>query len=294
MLSILIPTYNYDCSQLVTALKAQCDDCGVAYEIIVADDGSSQPVWHELRQKIGGLENCIFIRREQNVGRSQIRNFLASAANGSLFLFMDQDGKVVRGDFIRKYLDAARSHDVVCGGIIHSDETPPPDYSLRYRYEKNYERRLSIDKLNSDVRSKFRSFCFLIKREVAEAVTMDAQFGRYGYEDVKYGIDLRKAGFRIFHIDNPLMNDDIENNPDFVRKTEEALQTLHQFKDKLRGNVTLLDRAEQLKRIRLYPLLRLLSAIVCRPIRQNLCSCHPAVCLFNFYKLLYYISIDND
>ncbi len=301
-LSVLIPSYNYDCSVLVAALKGQCDACGVDYEIVVADDGSDRPVWRDVERTVGGLTHCRFIRRDMNVGRSRIRNFLASEAGGRLLLFMDQDGKVVRDDFVQRYLDAAENHDVVCGGIIHPEEAPSADRSLRYRYEKDYENRLTQlsgrrqkpGRSSSVDINKFRSFCFLVRREVAETVTMDGRFGKYGYEDVKYGIDLHRAGYEVHHIDNPLMNDEIETNPHFVRKTETALENLRRFKAELKGHVTVLDRAEQLRRMGLTPLLRLVSAVCLKPLRRNLCGSRPAVRLFNLYKLLYYISIDDD
>ena len=40
MLSILIPTYNYDCSRLVSDLQRQAERMGIGYEVIVADDAS--------------------------------------------------------------------------------------------------------------------------------------------------------------------------------------------------------------------------------------------------------------
>ena len=300
-LSVLIPSYNYNCSVLVAALKGQCDACGVDYEIVVADDGSDKPVWMDVERTVNGLCHCRFIRRETNVGRSRIRNFLASEARGRLVLFMDQDGKVVRDDFIQRYLDAAENHDVVCGGIIHPKEATSADCSLRYKYEKNYENRLAQHTkrnrescMNKSELNKFRSFCFLVRREVTESVFMDERFGRYGYEDVKYGIDLHNAGYEVHRIDNPLMNDEIETNPRFVEKTEEALENLHRFRTELRGHVTVLDRAERLKRMGLAPLLHLIATVCLKPLRHNLCSTRPAVGLFNLYKLLYYISIDDD
>ena len=41
MLSILIPTYNYDVEALVTELHAQSTACGVDFEILCYDDGST-------------------------------------------------------------------------------------------------------------------------------------------------------------------------------------------------------------------------------------------------------------
>ena len=40
MLSILIPTYDYDCRHLVNDLHEQAEQAGIVYEIIVADDAS--------------------------------------------------------------------------------------------------------------------------------------------------------------------------------------------------------------------------------------------------------------
>ena len=40
MLSILIPTYNYNVYPLVTELKKQIDELAIEYEILVQDDSS--------------------------------------------------------------------------------------------------------------------------------------------------------------------------------------------------------------------------------------------------------------
>ena len=42
MLSILIPVYNYDCSELVAALDKQAVRLNINYEILVADDASEE------------------------------------------------------------------------------------------------------------------------------------------------------------------------------------------------------------------------------------------------------------
>ena len=122
MLSILIPTFEYDCSNLVTALHQQCETMAMSerldYEIIVADDGSHHPVWKTVQQTMQSLSHCTFARQEQNVGRSRIRNLLVQIAKGDLLLFMDQDGIVVNDDFVQKFVDAGKTHDVVCGNMI--------------------------------------------------------------------------------------------------------------------------------------------------------------------------------
>ena len=42
-LSILIPTFNCDCSTLVRDLRRKCEAWGGTFEIIVGDDASSNP-----------------------------------------------------------------------------------------------------------------------------------------------------------------------------------------------------------------------------------------------------------
>ncbi|PIV50102.1 MAG: glycosyl transferase, partial [Flavobacteriaceae bacterium CG02_land_8_20_14_3_00_34_13] len=42
MLSILIPTYNYDITSLVAVLYKQLEEVSYAYEIIVVDDASTK------------------------------------------------------------------------------------------------------------------------------------------------------------------------------------------------------------------------------------------------------------
>lgn len=290
MLSILIPTYRYDCRQLVDDLHVQCETLGIDYEIIVADDGSGDFATENasIYQDIDNLSNCRTILRKENVGRSRIRNVLMDEAKGELLLFMDQDGKVIKDDFIEQYIAAAVSYDVVCGGIIHTGKMPSKEYCLRYLYEKRVEKKYANTRNNLP----FRSFCFLIRKEVAANVRMDERYEGYGYEDVKYGIDLRKAGYKVGHINNPLMNDDIEENRKFVEKTEEALRTLHVFEDELRDETTITRTVSSLRKYGLLPFVKLTSKLISKPIRNNLCSTKACINLFNLYKLFYYLNIN--
>ena len=280
MLSILIPTYNHTCYTLVADLQRQADVLDVPYEIIVAEDGSSDSVSMLANLKIGDLPHCRYIRRKENVGRAAIRNFLMAEAQGDLLLFIDSDARVINNDFLRQYTNAAKEHDVVCGGVIHPEQCKDPNRMLRWKYEKDYERR------HGYVSEQFRSFSFLINRKVAEEVRFDERYRKYGYEDVQFGKDLKVTGFQVHSIDNPLLNTDIETNDVFLHKTEEALQTAYLFHD---------DLGERIGVIRLYNRLRLLSPLMrltyrlfAHLMRCNLLSKHPSLLLFNLYKLGYY------
>ena len=298
MLSILIPTFEYDCSDLVTALHQQCETLAQSekldYEIIVADDGSNHPVWQSVQSIIQSLSHCSFVRQEHNIGRSRIRNYLTQIAKGDLLLFMDQDGIVINDFFIKRFVDAGQTHDVVCGNMVQSEHTPERRFHLRYFYEKRYEQAFLKEIDARPTGWPFRSFCFMISRKVSNAVMMDERFSQYGYEDVKYGMDLERHGFQIYHINNPLLNNELEDNETFVEKTETALQTLYRFKSELAEGVTLLQKIEELQQRGVLPLIKNIGTPFMSLIRNNLCGDRPCLRLFNLYKLLYYLNLNHD
>ncbi len=282
-LSVLIPTYDYTCYKLVYDIHEQAEALGISYEIIVAEDGSHSPVNIIANHKIIDLSNCRHLQRKENVGRSAIRNILAQEAKGDMLLFMDSDGKVVRDDFVKKYIDAAKDHDVVCGGMKCPDVCYDPHKQLRWKYEKRYEQKVGC------ISEQFRSFCFLISRKVADVVKFDERYTQYGYEDVKYGKDLKTARFEIYCIDNPLENKDIEDNEAFIRKTEEALKSAHTFSSDICDEVTVVRTYNKYKSLGW--LIRAFFCLFKRPMKSNLLSSNPNLILFNLYKLGFYSTI---
>lgn len=282
-LSILIPTYDYTCYQLVYTLRQQAEALGVQYEIIVAEDGSKSPVNIIANHKITDLSNCRHLIRKENVGRAAIRNVLIDESRGDMLLFMDADGKVIRDDFLKKYIDAAKEHDVVCGGIKCPDVCYDPNKQLRWKYEKDYERRYGF------VSQQFRSFCFLLTRRVADSVRFDERYRDYGFEDVQYGKDLKTAGYEVFAIDNPLENKDIEDSKDFLIKVEESLRSAYKFRDELAEHVSCVKFSREHSLFS--HIVRIFYIMFKGAIRSNLLSKSPSLTMFKIYKLGYYTSI---
>ena len=65
MLSILIPTYNYNTTALVKTLQKQAITCAVDFEIIVLDDASSDIQSSTENKKINALEHCSFLENQK-------------------------------------------------------------------------------------------------------------------------------------------------------------------------------------------------------------------------------------
>lgn len=286
MISVLIPTYNYKCYALVHSLQQLLEQSGAVYEIIVADDGGKDQVAAIANHLINELSNCRFIRRKDNVGRAAIRNYLATQAKGDWLLFMDSDGKVISNDFITRYIESAKSNNlVVCGGIKNPDKCPSREQSLRWKYEKSYEQT------HGYISDCFRSFSFFIPKDVFMDVKFDERYRRYGWEDVRFGIDLRNKGYSIKAINNPLMNTDIETNKAFLAKTEESLQSLSRFADELKDDVRLLQVISKLRSMRIIWMVKLSYFITRRLLIHNLLGGNPNIKCFNFYKIGYYLSL---
>lgn len=284
-ISFLIPTYNYDCTALVRELCRQADEAGVDYEVLVADDASTDAEVAHALTDVGNMPHCRLVRGAKNVGRAAIRNRLMQEARGAYLLFMDSDAGVCAPDFVKRYLEAAVPDCVVCGGIRHPESCPSADRSLRWRYEKTAERRFTAEARSQRPYDAFRTFNFLIPRSVMVAAPFDENFRRYGYEDVLLGRRLQEMGVPVVHIDNALMNMDIETNETFLRKTEEANGTLCDFYDLLRHHSGIIRCYERLERLRLAAGVSRLFGWLKPMLRRQLLGQRPSVFLFGCYKL---------
>ena len=87
----------------------------------------------ERNKVIGQLEGVRYIIRQENVGRSAIRNFLFSQSKGDCILFIDGDLSLDNPDFIRRYTQV--KGDVVVGGIRIGGNPEQWKGNLRYKYE---------------------------------------------------------------------------------------------------------------------------------------------------------------
>lgn len=287
-LSILLPSYNNKCYTLVECLQKQAAAMeDLEYEIIVADDGSRDQVSVISNLRINELPHCRYIRRQENVGRAAIRNFLASEAKGEWLLFLDSDVMVRHDDFVAQY--CAGRADVVDGGVEVPTQKLPGN--LRYIYEKQAEPMHTATQRMQTPYQHFHTANFMVSREVFSRCQFDENFHHYGYEDVLFGKRLQELDIAINHIDNPVSLEKFESNEQYMKKVEESLQTLHLFREQLEGYSALLHAYNHLRSMHLCWGIRLWHWLFGRVERHNLCGKNPCLALLNLYKLGYYASI---
>ena len=284
-LSILIPTFNDPCSTLVGNLQQQAEELGISYEILVADDGSTQQNVLEENRSINALPHCQLIERRVNAGRAAIRNFLAQQARYAWLLFIDSDMVVCRNDYLRKYASFEET-PIVDGGVVIGTCIPG---NLRSMYEKAAESEHTYEERQQSPYRDFHTANFMIQRALMIEHPFDERFRNYGYEDVLFGKAMEQAGVPILHIDNPMSFEIFEENEHFVSKTEEGLRTLYQFRHELKGYSRLLDRAQTLPRTPIRWWHQLFGAIE----RKHLTGRHPSLWVFKIYKTGYFLSLSG-
>ena len=282
-LSILIPTFNDPCSTLVCNLHQQAEALGMTYEILVADDGSTQEKVLEENRSINALPHCQLIERGVNAGRASIRNFLAQQARYAWLLFIDSDMVVCRNDYLRKYASCEET-PIVDGGVVIGACKPG---NLRSLYEKAAESQHTPEERQLSPYRDFHTANFMIRRTLMLQQPFDERFKSYGYEDVLFGKAMEKASVPILHIDNPMSFEIFEDNEHFVSKTEEGLRTLYEFRNELQGYSRLLDRIQNLPHTPIRCWHQLFGAIE----RRHLTSRRPSLWVFNLYKIGYFLNI---
>lgn len=302
-LSILLPSYNNVCVSLVQVLQRQADalrgklDKPFRYEIIVADDCSTDAACIDANRVIGDMLHCRYLRMEQNVGRAQIRNVLISESRGDYVLLIDSDLFLCDDNYLYKY--ATSTADVVYGGtriggegfamVDNEANTEHLKGNLRYIYEKKAEpsHRAVFRQLrpNQEI-----SVCNLYaRRDIMEAHPFDSRFKAYGYEDVLFGKRLAESGIEVTHIDNPVLINEFEPNSVFVKKTEEAILTLCRFEQDLEGYSNLKTKVTTLGRYIPLFLFRLWHRIMKNKEMRNLTGSKPSLLLFKLYKLGFFL-----
>ena len=302
-LSILLPSYNNVCVSLVQALQRQADalrgklDKPFRYEIIVADDGSTDAACIDANRVIGDMLHCRYLRMEHNVGRAQIRNVLISESCGDYVLLIDSDLFLCDDNYLYRY--ATSTADVVYGGtriggegLVMVDNEANTEHlkgNLRYIYEKKAEpsHRAVFRQLrpNQEI-----SVCNLYaRRDIMEAHPFDSRFKAYGYEDVLFGKRLAESGIEVTHIDNPVLINEFEPNSVFVKKTEEAILTLCRFEQDLEGYSNLKTKVTTLGRYIPLSLFRLWHRIMKNKEKRNLTGPKPSLLLFKLYKLGFFL-----
>ncbi|PZR21433.1 MAG: hypothetical protein DI539_07975 [Flavobacterium psychrophilum] len=293
MLSILIPTYNYNVFPLVQDLHAMAVQENIAFEILVMDDGSTDGVSLNENEKINSLPNARFMQQQQNVGLAENRNTLARTAQYDNLLFIDGDGLIINSAYLRNYIDNIEGNDIVYGGRRHPNVVEPKNQKLRWKYGF-YIEDTTADQRNTAIYQKLLFNNTLLKKHCFDKVKFDPELRKYGHEDTLFAYQASLLSLNVKHIDNPVQHGDIDLSEVFLRKTKMGLVNLRTLylQHKIEPDfVKMLRIYRKVTKTGLKWPIGLFYKLFEKPMYMNLTSGKPSLFVFNLYRLSYICSL---
>jgi Glycosyl transferase family 2 len=222
-LSVGSPYFRDDPTGWVSALAKDPRACDV--EVVLVDDGTGDS---ELDSKVRAAIDAwpgpgIVVRFHNNKGRSQARNRGIKAARGTYLLFIDADMLPSDSQFLSRYFemidkDAAA---IIFGGFTTAGVKADRDTGL------NHSLALKNDCKPAHVRAvrgplSVASNNLLVRRDVFDVETFDAEFTGWGWEDTEWAMRAVYAGYGLTHIDNPAVHIGLDSSKAMLRKYQEA------------------------------------------------------------------------
>jgi len=289
MISICIPVFNNDVSGLVKDLCGQCEDSGAEYEIVLLDDASNNSEYIGKMQQCGELPNVSYHRNDSNLGLAQTRNRLGELARYPYLLFIDSDAKMMRADYIERYIKFCYKNVVCFGGCAYTKECSDEKYILRWKYGKMKE---------EGVGKYYSCFNFLVDKDILKNYPFASDFRQYGYEDTMFGINLEQNDIEVCFIDNPMLHMGLDPAEVYLDKVRQSLTNLLALDAYFHAK----DIDPKIRSLKVFRFLRKfhLNGIVAATFRniqklflKNLKGKKPSLTILNFYKLGYLCNLKH-
>lgn len=232
-LSVLIPFYKDDPSDLLQSLLSQTNENGDV-EVLIYDDGSNEP---ELNAKVSAIVKSAhsrveFLIADKNAGRSAARNALQENANADWVLFLDADMRPVSDNFLKDYtrLITAGVGDVIFGGFTVPSEAETPDQEL-HRALSEVSDCLTLEARQAAGPQFVASSNLCVRKEVLLAEGFDHGFKGWGWEDSEWAARIAKK-FTLVHADIPALHLGLESTETLLRRFQSSGPNYVRFTDK--------------------------------------------------------------
>ena len=288
MLSVLIPIYNYNVVDLVTAIHKQLIACNIPFEIICLDDASN-PEYITENIKIEALPFTTFTKSSENNGRTKTRQLLSDASKYDWLLFLDADTLPTTDRFIINYVAHFNSEvKALFGGISYQEERPDPNYLLRWKYGLKHETN-TVENRNTFPFKNIVSANMCMNKNVFNTINSSITYNAYGLDNY-FGAKLKELKTSILHINNPVYHLGLESNTIYLKKKEFASDTLLKLieDNALENNDNeILILYLFLKKTHLNHLFSGLYKVLHIPIKKQLTGNNPSVLLLQCYRIMY-------
>jgi len=224
MLYICLPVYNTDVTRLANELLEQSKDSAV--ELLIVDDCSTNHFKEINSEFCKNKDQITYVSLSNNIGRSAIRNYFLGLKSKGHFLFLDGDSIIFRPNFISTYLELIeqKNPDLAYGGSCYQKNRPSRNFMLRWKYSTSRESKSLDFRLKNS--HGFKTNNFLINIEVFNQYLFNENLKGYGHEDTLFGFQLFQKGITPLQVDNPVLNEVLDENLEFLVKTNNAIDNL--------------------------------------------------------------------
>ncbi|MDW5288837.1 glycosyltransferase family 2 protein [Formosa sp. PL04] len=292
MVSILIPTYNYNILPLIVKLIEETELLPFKTEIIVIDDAST--VLKNSNSDFSLFKNVVFIQLKKNIGRSRIRNRLSEISKFDHLIFLDCDTLPSEPHFILNYYNALKENKVIFGGLAYKPNNDTK-YSLRYLYGIKREAVSFNERLKKKTKH-FTTANFAIKKEVFNSIKFDENHDNYGHEDTLFSIELLNKGYVIKQINNPVYHLQLDTNKEYLNKIESSSRNLFVYYNLNKINsedVKFIKYYEFIGKLHLKFIVAFVFKITTPLLFKNLLSGNPKLYVFDFYRFGYLCTLNK-
>lgn len=296
MLSIVIPTYNYNVVPLVEELHRQVLEVGIDFEIIILDDASTDTaISEENKKSIDQKSNVSYIISKKNKGREKNRQKLAENSKYHWLLFLDSDTFPKKEDFIKRFISSIDEETkLIFGGIAYKPKTPSVNEILRWSYGKSRE-EIPVEKRKKNNYLTVNSGGFLIDKRTFLDINSQITWGNYGL-DILFTYNLLKNDIPVKHINNPVYHLGLETNQEYLIKSKKAMETIYFLQNKrlIPSSYSSLQKTyNKLARYRMVGLFQFLMKGVISTIEKKLLSKKTSIYLFDLYRLYYFSKLST-
>ncbi|MDD4694467.1 MAG: glycosyltransferase family A protein [Firmicutes bacterium] len=185
--TVLIPTYNRKdiLHKVLSGLFKQETEC--QFEIVIVDDGSTDGTFESLKELDPPVE-VVFISVKHQ-GPSGARNSGLRISRGDLIIFMDSD-IYPSPEFVEAhYRSHTKDNLIGHGPVIHTNDLENPT---------------EAEKKVTDIARAFFATgnASIYRKHLFDAGLFDEDFREYGWEDLEFGLRLRKKGLQKIEVPN--------------------------------------------------------------------------------------------
>ena len=224
-LSVLIPFFRDDPTDLIQALDEDGRSLDGSVELVVLDDGTGDEALAErVRSAILAARTpARFIHLKTNEGRSKGRNRLAAAARGGSFLFLDSDMRPDDRRFLSTWAQLVAREDpaVAFGGFSLLQAPTDRAFAVHRAMSQRSECVPYFERAKAPEKYVYTSN-LLVRRDVFESEAFDDGFSGWGWEDVEWAMRVARR-FPVVHLDNAATHLGLESADRLASKYEQSV-----------------------------------------------------------------------